>query len=351
MAGYPRLGNLHDWTILFRLGDLIYTTYGLLVGLAFLVGVTVALWHDAMVGADIGARAALYLTLMVPGVLVGARAFSVLLEWRELFRHPLTALLKPGYMLHGGVAGGAVALLGYAAYTGESAPLIADSAALALPVGEAIARLGCLVYGCCWGAPTKSVLGIRYTSEHAKVNRCAAHPHGERLHPAQLYASLLHLGLFVVLLAALQTKAFDGMIAALYLVAHPVLRVLLERFRSDDRGRLLGPLTHTNLYSGVQLVAGLALFAALAGGGAASPVDAGAHVGQVWSHLGAVLAIGVVSAAVAVVFGLHRGEVGAWIKPRPAHRPVTGLIEPVSVSLRPREAHGAREPAGLPGPG
>ncbi len=331
MSRHHRLGELHNWTVLFRRGDLIYTTYGVLVGLAFLVGVTVALWHDAMVGADIGARAAFYLTLMVPGVLLGARAFSVLLEWRQVFRHPLTALFKPGYMLHGGVAGGAVALLGYAAYTGESALLIADSAALALPVGEAIARLGCLVYGCCWGAPTGSVLGIRYTSSDAKVNRCAAHPHGTKLHPAQLYASLLHVGLFVALLTVLPHKAFDGMIAALYLVAHPVLRVALERFRSDDRGRLLGPLTHTHLYAGIQALSGAAMFGLLLGGGGALAVDAGAHLGQVWSHPAAVAAIGVVSLAVALVFGLHRGEVGSWLKPRREHRSAPGVFGPVSV--------------------
>ena len=39
-------------------------------------------------------------------VLVGLRAFSVMLEWRELFRRPLATLVKPGYMLHGGIAGG-----------------------------------------------------------------------------------------------------------------------------------------------------------------------------------------------------------------------------------------------------
>jgi len=38
-------------------------------------------------------------------VFIGLRTFSIMLEWRELFRRPMATLLKPGYMLHGGLAG------------------------------------------------------------------------------------------------------------------------------------------------------------------------------------------------------------------------------------------------------
>lgn len=308
------LADLHNRTILFRAGHWIFTTYGVFVAAAFFLGVIVALWHDAALGHDVTSRALFYLLALVPAVLIGARAFSVLLEWRELFARPLQTLLKPGYMLHGGVLGGALAIAVYARWTGEQTWLLLDSAALALPLGESIARFGCLVYGCCWGKATESRFGIRYTSAHAKVNRCAAHLHGKAVHPAQMYASVLYAGVFAGLMALAPHKAFDGMIAAVYLVAHPIIRIALEQFRDDDRGRLFGRITHTNLYSAVQLGLGLALTVALWRGGNLTPVDAGAHPGDVLAHGGVLAALGGITALVALVFGVHYKQVGSWIE-------------------------------------
>jgi len=211
------------------------------------------------------------------------------------------------------VLGGAVAIVAYTSMTGRAALPLLDSAALGLPLGEAIARLGCLVYGCCWGSKTNSRFGICYTSPDAKVNRHARHLAGERLHPAQLYASLLHTALFVAFLVLLPHKPFDGAIAVLYLIAHPVLRVTLERFRSDDRGKLLGPLTHTNLYSAVQIAFGVVLLAALAGHRAPMALDLGTHLGDVYVHWAASMTLVGISLAVATAFGLHYREVGAWV--------------------------------------
>ncbi len=307
------LANLHNHTILLRRGDWIFTTYGVFVGLAFFLGVSVALWHDAAAGRDVAAMGRFYLLGLVPLVVLGARAFSVLLDGRALFRSPLRTLLKPGYMLHGGVFGGAVAIGLYASLGGESPLGVLDSAALALPLGEAIARFGCLVYGCCWGRPTTSRVGIRYTSAHAKVVRCQPGLHGRRLHPAQMYASLAHTALFALLLVLAPRAPFEGLVAVGYLVAHPVIRVVLERFRTDDRGSLVGPLTHTNLYSAVQLVAGAALAVVLVPRGSAVALDAGAHLGDVWSSVGALLSVAGISVMVALVFGVHYRQVGQWV--------------------------------------
>ncbi len=320
------LGDFHNRTILARRGRWIFTTYGVLVGLAFLLGTGVALWHDAALGLDLGVMAGFYLLVLVPLVILGSRAFSVLLEWRELFRAPFRTLFKPGYMLHGGVFGGGVAIAGFSAYTGNDALLIADSAAFAMPLGEAIARFGCLVYGCCWGKPTSGPVAIRYTSPHAKVVRCAPHLRGTRLHPAQIYGSLAHTARFAAFVLLLPHKAFDGMFAVLYLVLHPPLRVLLERFRRDDRGKLFGPLTHTNLYSAVQVAVGLTLLAVIAGNPARTPLDAGAHLGNVLALPAVALALAAISAMVGLVFGVHRGAVGAWIDPSEEPAPTSAPV-------------------------
>src|SRR5690606_12240509 len=169
--------DFHNRTILFRIGNWIFTTYAFLAGTAFAVGFGGALWYCAMAGLDVVYMAKLYLFVVVPAVLVGLRAFSVLLEWRELFSRPLATPIKPGYMRHGGIARGTIALVAISHYTGIPLLVLMDAPALSLPLGEAIARLGCFVYGCCWGRRTTSRFGVRYTSEHAKVVRCAPHLH------------------------------------------------------------------------------------------------------------------------------------------------------------------------------
>ncbi len=307
------LNRLHDRTILFRQGRFIFVTYGLIMAGAFVLGTSAALTYHARAGRDPLELIRFTVLLLFPAVVLGARLFSVLLEWRLLFKRPLETLLKPGYMLHGGVAGGALAMVGYSQVTGTPVLHLLDAWAFALPLGEAMARVGCHVYGCCWGKPTDSVLGITYHSPHAKVVRCAPHLRGRRIYPAPLLGSAAHLLLFLVFVALLPALRMEGLLVALYLLIHPVLRVLLERFREDDRGRLIGPITHTNLYSAVQFVAGgAALFLAL---DLARPVALTAAV-SLTSQLAQPEVLGhltVVALLTAGAFGVHLDQVGTWV--------------------------------------
>ena len=182
------LRDFHNKTILFRIGDWIIVTYGVLAGIAFLIGFTTATWYMAMLGHDPAAIAAMFLFFVIPSILMVSRLTSILLEWRELFRKPMQTLLKPGYMLHGGIFGGMMAMFGYSVASGTSMPSLFDAAGFAMPLGEAICRLGCYVYGCCWGKPTGSNFGVSYTSVHSKVVRFRPDLHGVKIHPAQIYA-------------------------------------------------------------------------------------------------------------------------------------------------------------------
>jgi prolipoprotein diacylglyceryltransferase len=200
------------------------------------------------------------LFFVIPSILMVSRVTSILLEWRELFRRPLQTLLKPGYMLHGGIFGGMMAMLGYSIASGAPLPALLDAMGFAMPLGEAMCRLGCFVYGCCWGKPTESRFGVAYTNPHSKVIRFQPHLQGVKIHPTQIYALTAHLIQFTIFYALLPYKAFDGMFAALYLITHPMIRIVLERFRQDDRGKL-GKLTHSNIYSFMMIAIGLMVLA------------------------------------------------------------------------------------------
>lgn len=305
--------DFHNRTILFRVGNWIFTTYAFLAAAAFATGFAGSLWYDAMVGMDVLLIAKLYLFIVVPAVLVGLRLFSILLEWRELFRRPLQTIVKPGYMLHGGIAGGVVGLYAVAVIADVPALRVLDAPALALPLGEAIARLGCYVYGCCWGRPTDSRFGVRYTSQDSKVVRCAPHLHNVKIHPAQLYALCIYLGMFAVMYAILPLMPFDGALTAIYFIGHSAIRYSLEFFRQDDRGKLWGKLTHTNLYSLVMALAGVGILAWGFQYGTHAPVDMSIRLVHIVTNTSILPWIAMYGLVFGFAYGVHYKKVGSWL--------------------------------------
>ena len=304
--------DFHNKTVLFRVGDFVFVTYGLLVAAAFSAGLALATWYYGAVGFDPVQMVNVSVLLLLPGVLLGARAFSVLLDGTAIFRDPVRTLLKPGYMLHGGVFGGMVAMAGYARYADVALLPIMDAWALAMPLGEAICRLGCFVYGCCYGKPTDGTVSVCYHSEHSKVVRTRPELRGVPLHPTQVYATAAHTAQFLLMLALLPFIEHSGTLAGVYMITHPIIRVILERFRLDDRGTL-GVFTHTNIYSALQFLAGVALVS-LSGGWAARPIlDWTGDLAAVASTPGALALWLVLAAVAAIAFGVHYKKVGSWI--------------------------------------
>lgn len=337
--------DFHNRTVLFRVGNWLFTTYAFLAGAAFAVGCATTLWFNAMTGIDATHMAKLYLFLLVPAVLVGLRSFSVMLEWRELFRRPLATLIKPGYMLHGGIAGGTVALLAISSMTSVPMLRLLDGAAFAMPLGEAIARLGCFVYGCCWGRPTRSRLGsrfgVRYTSKESKVVRCAPHLENVKIHPAQLYALVVYLAMFAVFYVALPYLPFDGALTGAYLIGHSVIRISLEYFRQDDRGKLWGKLTHTNLYSSLMIMGGGAALLVGSMVSAKPSVDMGTRLIHVIGDGSLFPWIGLFGMVFGFAYGVHYKKVGSWIStPSSGMKPNVDELSMGAVSRMESKARG-----------
>jgi prolipoprotein diacylglyceryltransferase len=304
--------DLHNRTVLTRWGDWVFATYGPVMAFSFCAGFLGAAWYAAMAGTDPVYMMRLCLLVVVPAVLIGCRLASMMLDWRELFVSPLRTIVKPGFMLQGGIFGGAVALLLLSAFTDLPLWVVLDAAAFAMPLGEGLGRIGCWVYGCCWGRKTRSPLGIAYLGKESKVLRVHPELRGVPLHPAALYAMVVYLGLFTIFVALLPV-AFVGLYTALYLLIHPVARFLLEKFREDDRGRALGGLTHTNIYSLVMFAGGvLVSLLHLRGGTSGLPLDLEVGFLEIALTPGVLLWALLIGLAGFLAFGVHYGQVGTW---------------------------------------
>lgn len=98
-----------------------------------------------------------------------------------------------GLAFQGGLLLGVITALIYIRRQGLPAWRTLDTLALGLPLGQAIGRLGCFMAGCCYGRPTDLPWGLTFTHPESLG------PLGIKVHPTQIYESLLVLGVFAVL--------------------------------------------------------------------------------------------------------------------------------------------------------
>jgi len=120
-----------------------------------------------------------------------------------------------GFVFYGGLIFALLFLLIYKILRFPLTPQTLWSMLVALTLGHAIGRVGCLLAGCCYGSVTDWWWGIEL--------------HGAHRHPTQLLESLglLAIGLYVYKWRA-SLKAF-----ALYFVGYGLLRFGVETLRGD----------------------------------------------------------------------------------------------------------------------
>ncbi len=114
---------------------------------------------------------------------------------------------------------------------------VADAFALALPVGMALARIGCTLGGCCFGKPTGLPWAITYPSGSLAATvhelRGLALPGHPALpvHPVQLYEIGLLAIVVLALIRARRSFRRPGSLFLLYLVLHGWVRFMIEFVR------------------------------------------------------------------------------------------------------------------------
>jgi phosphatidylglycerol:prolipoprotein diacylglycerol transferase len=107
-----------------------------------------------------------------------------------------------------------------------------DALAVALPVGQAIGRLGCFFGGCCYGTTS----GLPW----------AVYEHGALRHPVVLYESVLDLALAAGLFAIRKRPRPPGHLFRYYLLGYATIRLGLETLRGEPQ-RSVGPLSLTQV--------------------------------------------------------------------------------------------------------
>lgn len=216
--------------------DIFY--YGILMGLAIVSGLFIAnrvsryLYSYDNIIFDIAP------IVLLSGV-VGARLYYCILNFGYYSRHLVEILdiRGGGLSIHGALIGGGLSLWYYARKQNINLAELCDSFSVALPFSQAVARWGNFFNSEAFGRPTDLPWGVYIPQDARPVEYISS----SFFHPTFLYASILDLLLFFVMLYFLHSKKLkSGAYSAIYLILYSLGRVAVESIRIDCSCFILG---------------------------------------------------------------------------------------------------------------
>ncbi|MDP3986298.1 MAG: prolipoprotein diacylglyceryl transferase [Candidatus Veblenbacteria bacterium] len=226
--------------VLFSLGPFAIRWYGLLLVLGVAAGYALTRRRWRELGWPVAQLEGLVVWLVVAGLL-GARLVDVFAyEWWYFRDHlgEIFYLWRGGLAWHGGLVGGAVALVWWARRHRWSLFELLDSLAPGLAVGQAVGRWGNYFNQELFGLPTSLPWGIPIAGAY----RPQAYLDAVYFHPVFLY-EFLALVLLAGALWRWRAKLVAGRLFALYLILSGILRFALEFLRVDEQTLIWGART------------------------------------------------------------------------------------------------------------
>jgi len=228
--------------IAIRLGPLAIHWYGIIMASAILLAAVVGTREARRRGEDpeIGWSALLWVAL---GGVIGARIYHVIHEWDSTYSADPALIPQVwigGLGIPGAVAGGALALFVYTRLNRLPTARWFDIFFMALPLGQAVGRLGNFVNQELYGPPTDLPWGIPIDQAHriGEWTNLSAFPiDTTRFHPLFAYEALLSLatlGMMLWVSRRFARRLYDGDMVLIYLVCYGAVRSYLETFRVQN---------------------------------------------------------------------------------------------------------------------
>ena len=224
---------------LFSIGSFYLPTYGVLVALAFLVGltVTVRLAKRTGLNGELITNLAVYCAL---AGLLGAKLLMFAFDWGNPDNPPIFSLatLQAAGVWQGGLALAIVFAFFYIRRNQLPFLKTFDAFGPGIAIGHAIGRIGCFAAGCCWG--NQCDLPWAVTFRNPEANALTGVPLNQPLHPSQLYEMATEFALFAFLYWRYGKAHRPGQIIGLYLVFSSIARFLIEFTRFHEQGLYYG---------------------------------------------------------------------------------------------------------------
>lgn len=228
---------------LLKIGSVTISSFGVFIAIAFMVGLYFARIEMARRKIDPDIAYDLVIVLAITS-LIGARTFYVVGHWNDYYAanpYDIIAIWKGGLIFYGGLLGGALGTFALARYRKIDIMRLADCLAAPLSIGVAIGRIGCFLYGCCFGVASTSFFAL-----HFPGNGLA----GTYI-PTQLVEMVWGFAMFGAIYLWLERKfefKTDGSVFLIYLLMYSVGRFFVE-FARYTAWHLFGVFSFAQLIS------------------------------------------------------------------------------------------------------
>lgn len=231
----------------FSIGPLTIHWYGVFMATAIFVAPLIASRFVRRKGQDGDTIWGMFFWVLIAG-LIGARLYFVFIQssrgpggLEAYLANPveILAIWKGGIHIYGALILGSIAMLVYLRVKKLPMLIYLDGVALALPLSQAIGRLGNFVNQELYGPPTTLPWGLRIDDAHrvAPYNDLSLYPESVRFQPLFLYEMLWNLVGFVLIswiARRFANRLRDGDLLLLYLIWYPLGRFFLEFLRTDS---------------------------------------------------------------------------------------------------------------------
>lgn len=271
----PYIFKLPEWLPGFLSGRPIFS-YGVMLGLSFLVGWTITLALAEKNGLDKKRSSNTLFWAMVCSI-IGARIFYFLENSETFSIANFFSFSKGGLVAYGGYIGGIFGGLFYSLVRRFSFFDIADMVGPQMALGLGITRFGCFLYGCDFGKPKNLLWSVQYpkwdmpdVKEWLGGGAPAFNDHLNKalvsiktnisslpIHPTQLYESMAGFIIFSFLFLFLPFRRFKGQVFLLFLILYGIFRFFNEFLRGDPERakKILGiPFTSPSQFISVILI-------------------------------------------------------------------------------------------------
>jgi prolipoprotein diacylglyceryl transferase len=226
-----------------EIGPLSLHIYGLCIALGVVAAVTISSRRWQARGGDPDDISTIAIWAVPAGV-IGARLYHVATDWKTYQDDWVGALkiTQGGLGIPGGIAAGV--LVGWWVVRRHGWPVrdLLDVVAPAIPVAQAIGRLGNWFNQEVFGGPTDLPWGLEIDPEH----RPAGLEQYETFHPTFLYEGLWNLSLAGLIVWLDRRKVLRrGELFLVYVFGYAVGRLWVESLRSDPASLILGVRVNT----------------------------------------------------------------------------------------------------------
>ncbi len=217
--------------------------YGIIIGCGMLLCVLTAVYDRKSRGMNPEEMWDCSLYGIIFGV-VGARIYYVIFSWDYYKNDPIAILntRNGGLAIYGGVIGGFLTVFIYSRIKKISFLELADSVALAFPLGQAIGRWGNFFNREAFGGWTENTLAMRLPLAAVRASDVNSDIMSHvkegmdyiQVHPTFLYESIWNTILFAGLFIYRKRKVFSGEIFVHYLFFYGLGRFFIEALRTDQ---------------------------------------------------------------------------------------------------------------------